>query len=133
MGTLYYAEVFTLVPIQIQIPARIFSKIFTVPILGWDVRPKDRCPSQFYYISIRASQSESEPMGNFCIVQQSQSESESESESGNVNKHKEGVDVKLGSGWRYGQGVGLFFSLEKKVSDFFFVPYNIVLKCPMIY
>ena len=45
---------------------------------------RDGCPSQFYYISIRGSESESEPMGNFCIVQES--ESESESESGNVNK-----------------------------------------------
>ena len=37
------------------------------------------------HISIRGSESGSEPMWNFCIVQES--ESESESESGNVNKH----------------------------------------------
>ena len=40
----------------------------TVPILGTDLLPKDRSPSQFYYISIRGSDSESEPMGNFCMV-----------------------------------------------------------------
>ena len=69
MGKLYYAEVFTLVWIQIQITTRIESPVVTVPILGTDLHLKDRCPSQFYYISIRGSESESEPMGNFCIVQ----------------------------------------------------------------
>ena len=39
MGTLYYAEVFTLVPIQIQIPTRMVSQMVTVPILGMDVHP----------------------------------------------------------------------------------------------
>ena len=38
-------------------------------ILGMDLHPKERCPSQIYYISIRGSESESEPIGNFCIVQ----------------------------------------------------------------
>ena len=58
----------------------MFSQMVTVPILGTDLNPKDRFPSQFYHISIRGSESESEPVGNFCIVYQS------ESESGNVNK-----------------------------------------------
>ena len=49
--TLYYAEVFTLV-----------SQMVTVLILGTDLHPKDRCLSQFYYISIRGSESKSEPM-----------------------------------------------------------------------
>ena len=38
------------------------------------------------YTSIGGSESGSEPMWNFCIVQESESKSESESESGNVNK-----------------------------------------------
>ena len=37
----------------------------TVPILGTDVHPKDRCLSQFYYISIWGSEFESEPNGKF--------------------------------------------------------------------
>ena len=69
MGTLYYAEVLTLVQIQIQIPTQMVSQIVTVSILGMDLHPKDRYPFQFYYISIRGSESESELMGNFCIVQ----------------------------------------------------------------
>ena len=69
MGTLYYAEVFTLVRIQICIPTWIFSRMVTVNILGTDVHPKDRCLSHFYYISIRGSESKSEPMGNFFIAQ----------------------------------------------------------------
>ena len=75
--TLYYAEVFTLLQIQIQIPTRMVSRMVTVPILETDVDPKDGCLSLFYYISFRGSKSKSEPMGNFCIVQQSESESES--------------------------------------------------------
>ena len=86
MGTLYYAEVFTLVWIWTWIPTWKISQMVTVPILGMDLLPRDRCPFQFYYISIRGSESESEPMENFCIVQQSESEAESESQSGNVNK-----------------------------------------------
>ena len=69
MGTLYYAEVFTLVQIWIWMPTQMISQMVIVPILGMDLHPKDRSPSQFYYISIRGSESESEPMGNFCIVQ----------------------------------------------------------------
>ena len=45
------------------------SRMVTVPILGMDLHPRDRCPSQFYYISIWGSESESEPKGNFCIEQ----------------------------------------------------------------
>ena len=37
----------------------------TVLILGTDVHPKDRRLSQFYYISIRGSEFESEPNGKF--------------------------------------------------------------------
>ena len=68
-GTLYYAEVFTLVPIQIQIHTQMISGMVTVPILGTDVHPKDRYLSQFYFISIRGSKSESESMRNICILQ----------------------------------------------------------------
>ena len=50
----------------------------TVPILETDL-----CP---YYISIRGSESESEPMEKSCIVQESVSESESESKCSNGNK-----------------------------------------------
>ena len=74
MGTLYYAEVFTLVWIWIWIPTQMVSQMVTVPILGADLHPKDRSLSQFYYISIRGSESESEPMGKCCIVQGSVSE-----------------------------------------------------------
>ena len=48
--TLYYAELFSLVRIRIQIPVRMVSQMVT----EWD-----RCPSQFYYISVRGSESES--------------------------------------------------------------------------
>ena len=48
MGTLYYVEMFTLVQIQIWIPVRRVSQIITVPILGTDIRPGDRCPSLFH-------------------------------------------------------------------------------------
>ena len=48
MGALYYAEVFTLVQIWIWITTRMVSQTVTVPILGTDVHPKDRCLSQFY-------------------------------------------------------------------------------------
>ena len=68
MGTLYYAEVFTLVKIQIQIPTRMDSWMVTVSILGMDLCPRERYLSQFYYISIRDTESESEPMRNFCII-----------------------------------------------------------------
>ena len=36
MSTLYYAEVFTLVQIQNQIPTQMVSQMITVPILGTD-------------------------------------------------------------------------------------------------
>ena len=39
MGTLYYAEVFTLAQIPIQIPTQMVSQMVTVPILGMDVHP----------------------------------------------------------------------------------------------
>ena len=86
MGTLYFAEVFTLIRIRIWIPTQMVSQMITVPILGTDVRPKHRCPSQFYYISNTGSESESEPVETFCIVQKSVSVSESESISGSGNK-----------------------------------------------
>ena len=54
--------------IWIWIPMRMVSQMVTVPILGTDLYPRDRFPSKFYYISIRGSKSESEPMGNFCIL-----------------------------------------------------------------
>ena len=47
MGTLYYAEVFTLVRIQIRIPTQMVSQMVTVPILGMDVHPKETYLSQF--------------------------------------------------------------------------------------
>ena len=70
--TLYYAEIFTL--IQIQIPTWMVSEMVAVTILGTDLHPNDRYPCQFYYISIRGSESESEQMENFCIVQEIESE-----------------------------------------------------------
>ena len=48
MGTLYYVEIFTLVWIQIWIPVQRVSQIITVPILGTDIHPGDRCPSLFH-------------------------------------------------------------------------------------
>ena len=51
--TLYYAEIFPLVWIWIWIAIQMVSQMLTVPILGMDLHPRDRSPSQFYYISIR--------------------------------------------------------------------------------
>ena len=48
MVTLYYVEVFTLVQIQIQIPVQRVPRMVTVPILGTDICPGDRCPSLFH-------------------------------------------------------------------------------------
>ena len=48
MGTLYYVEIFTLVQIQIRIPVQRVSQIVTVPILGTDICPGDRCLSLFH-------------------------------------------------------------------------------------
>ena len=48
VGTLYHVEIFTLVRIWIQIPVRRVFRIVTVPILGTDIRPRDRCPSLFH-------------------------------------------------------------------------------------
>ena len=48
MDTLYYAEVFTLVRIRTRMPVRMDSQIVTVPILGTDIRPGDRCLSLFH-------------------------------------------------------------------------------------
>ena len=39
--TLYYAQLFPLVQIRIQIPVQIVSLMITVPILGMDLRPRD--------------------------------------------------------------------------------------------
>ena len=41
----------------------------TVPILGMHLHPRDRSPAQFYYISIRGSESESEPVEKLSIMQ----------------------------------------------------------------
>ena len=68
--------------VRIQVPIQMVLQIVTVPILGMDLCPRDRSPSQFYYISIRGSESESEPVEKSCIVQVS----DSESVSGNGNK-----------------------------------------------
>ena len=43
--TLYYAQHFPLVRIQIQIPVRIVSQMVTVPILGTDLRLRDPNPN----------------------------------------------------------------------------------------
>ena len=43
--TLYYAQLFPLVRIQIQIPVWIVSRKVTVPILGTDIRPRDPYPN----------------------------------------------------------------------------------------
>ena len=47
--TLYYAQLFPLV--QIQIPVRIVSRMVTVPILGIDLRPRDPNPSPLVEMS----------------------------------------------------------------------------------
>ena len=46
--TLYYAQLFPLVRIQIQIPVWIVSLMVTVPILGMDLHPRDRSLSLFH-------------------------------------------------------------------------------------
>ena len=43
--TLYYAQLFPLVQIRIQIPVRIVSQMVTVPILGMDLCPRDQNPN----------------------------------------------------------------------------------------
>ena len=43
--TLYYAQLFPLVRIQIQIPVKIVSQMATVPISGTDLRPRDPNPN----------------------------------------------------------------------------------------
>ena len=48
MVTLYYVEIFTLVRIWIRIPVQTDSQIVTVPILGTDIHPGDRCLSLFH-------------------------------------------------------------------------------------
>ena len=62
----------------------------TAPIIGMDLCPKDRSPS-LIYISIRGSESKSEPMEKSCVVQESVSESESEN--GNKLKNTLGPDL----------------------------------------
>ena len=46
--TLYYAQLFPLVQIQIRIPVQIVSRMVTVPILGTDLHPRDRSLSLFH-------------------------------------------------------------------------------------
>ena len=58
--TLYYAEHFPLV--QRQRWRWRLSLIVTVPILGTDLCPRDRSPSQFYCILIRGLESISVPV-----------------------------------------------------------------------
>ena len=58
--TLYYTELFPLVWIWRQ--RWRLSLIITVPILGMDLHPSDRSPSQFYYILIRGLESVSIPV-----------------------------------------------------------------------
>ena len=43
--TLYHAQLFPLVWIQIWIPVQIVSRMITVPILGMDLRPRDPNPN----------------------------------------------------------------------------------------
>ena len=86
MVTLFCAELFPLVQIWVQIPIQMVSGMVTVTILGMDLHPRDRCLSQFYYISIRGSESRCEQVEKSCIVQEFVSVSESESESSSGNK-----------------------------------------------
>ena len=46
--TLYYAQLFPLVRIQIWIPVWIVSQMVTVPILGADLHPRDPNPTLFF-------------------------------------------------------------------------------------
>ena len=43
--TLYYAQLFPLVQIQIWIPVQRVSRMVTVPTLGTDLRPRDPNPN----------------------------------------------------------------------------------------
>ena len=43
--TLYYAQLFPLVQIRIQIPVQIVCQMVTVLILGMDLRPRDPNPN----------------------------------------------------------------------------------------
>ena len=80
--TLYYAQLFQLVQIQIRIPVQIVSW------MDYCTHFRDGSPFQgqisvpISYIWIRGSKSESEPVEKSCIVQES--ESESVSGSGNM-------------------------------------------------
>ena len=60
--TLYYAQLFPLVGIWIQIPVWIVSRVVTVPILGTDLHPQGQIFIPIPYIWIRGSESESEPV-----------------------------------------------------------------------
>ena len=64
MGTWYYVEIFTLVGIRIQIPVWRVSQIVTVPILGTDISPVDRCPSLFH----RFQSGDQSPDPNQCEI-----------------------------------------------------------------
>ena len=60
--TLYYAELFPLVWRWRQRRRQRLFLMVTVPILGTDLRPRDRSLSQFYYILIRGLESISVPV-----------------------------------------------------------------------
>ena len=60
--TVYYAELFPLVWRWRWRRRQRLSLMVTVPILGMDLRPRDRSPSQFYYILIRGLESVSVPV-----------------------------------------------------------------------
>ena len=85
-----------LVQIWIQIPIQMVSRMVTVHILGTDLHPRDRFLSQCYYILIRESESKSEPVEKFCIVQESVSVSESKSNS-EVEISHQGCHIWIGS------------------------------------
>ena len=62
IDTLYYAQLFPLVRRWRQRWRRRLFLMVTVPILGTDLCPRDRSPSQFYYILIRGLESVSVPV-----------------------------------------------------------------------
>ena len=62
IDTLYYAQLFPLVWRWRQRWRQRLFLMVTVPILGMDLCPRDRSPSQFYYILIRGLESVSIPV-----------------------------------------------------------------------
>ena len=66
--TLYYAQLFPLVQIQIQIPVRRVSRMVSVPILGTDLRPRDPNPSPLVEMSHKCRSGQCEHLHTILFV-----------------------------------------------------------------